>query len=194
MLRLETRLAAPDTVGMKPDEEWPELAAARDALHAMCVRRVDFVATGMNADALAAARIASVAVDLLGGNGLNRPEALTQLRRMQEALEKTSLDILEFEVSSAAEQQRAATKPATKLALLRRFVCRIGPHLEVLGIARHRLPADMCGPALSRWRARPNRRRGELSARGVLIALLVVAGDDEQNATKRVIRHTPKHL
>jgi hypothetical protein len=172
---------------------WQELEeAARRAIQVLCERRSEFVAPGMSSEALAAARIAGIAIDLLSGDPDRAPNALDQVRRMQRALERTALDTLEYEVATAAEQQRTATKELTRKLLLQRFVQRIGSHLEALGVSRQRLTAEQCGPVLARWRAAPVSRRRELSSRGVVIELLVLAGDDRDSAKQRVLRRAKR--
>lgn len=171
--------------------QWARLLGkARSSLHTICVRQPEFVATGFTDEVFMAASIGSTVIDLLAGDEAAAPHALTRVRRMYAALEAFSLDTLEDEIRSAVENQRVAKSDAARAAMIGTFLRRIGPHLEVLKVSVHRIEGYVpeVTEILGRWRASPSARRRQLGTSGVIVALLVLAGEDEDVARKRVAR------
>ncbi len=142
-------------------------------------------------DVLAAMSLAGAALDLLAGSPAEPHEPLPprvlRVRRMHRALVATTADVLDDEIANAATNIRAAT-PANVPRLVAAFLRRVSSHLRVLGVSAERVPRDFVPAVLGRWSEKPNARRGEVSARGVVIALLVAAGEDEDRARARVDR------
>lgn len=168
------------------------VSEARSSLHALCVRQPEFVATGFADEVFMAASIASNVIDLLAGDEAAAPHVLTRVRRMHAALEAFSIHTLEDEIRAAVGNQRTAKSATTRTAMIGTFLRRIGPHLEALQVRVHRIETHVADVTkiLERWRASPNARLGQLGTAGVIVALLVLAGEDEDRARKRVTRAT----
>lgn len=162
---------------------------ARNAVARLAIARLSMASYGgrTSPDVDRAVAIMSAALDVIGGDTTATPYAVDRVRCMHTALVTTTYRSVDACVAAGAGNLRRCV-PTIRVHMARAFVDGIDIHIRSLGADVRRLAIHDVIATLEKWRKTPKMGAGQLSTRGVVIRLLVLAGVTLERARSRVRR------
>jgi transcriptional regulator with XRE-family HTH domain len=123
--------------------------------------------------------VAHQAITLLAGEtyGNGDTEVPERVRRMHKQMIVDRKGASEQAVKNYASLLAVATKPSSPAFIAKAFVQRLGELLDGENLARAEEDPNKVVAVLQRWRAKPNRRKHELTASGVIAEVRSLAGE-----------------